>query len=76
MVQHLLLLVAALAIAGKPAIAAWTPDIPTVSSRGTWRVTLENRSPDGFERPVLLVNGLFQPTVEFVQGEEVEVNLN
>lgn len=52
----------------------WTPALPRVPSQGTWLVSLENSSVDGYERPVVLVNGLFKPLIEFVQGELVEVS--
>jgi L-ascorbate oxidase len=41
----------------------------------TWRVTVGNRAPDCFERPVLLVNEEFGPTLEVHQGDLIEIDL-
>lgn len=41
----------------------------------TWRITVSNRSQDCYTRPVLLVNGAFQPTLEVTAGQQLEVRL-
>ncbi len=39
----------------------------------TWHVTLSSQAPDCFQRNVILVNGSFQPTLEVVQGDFLQV---
>jgi hypothetical protein len=39
-----------------------------------WHITVDKRAQDCYTRPVLLVNGEFQPTLELVAGEELEVH--
>jgi hypothetical protein len=39
----------------------------------TWRVTVGNRAPDCFERPVLLINDEFGPILDVHQGDLLEV---
>lgn len=38
-----------------------------------WHVTLSSQAPDCFQRNVILVNGSFQPTLEVVQGDFLQV---
>lgn len=38
-----------------------------------WHVTVGQRAQDCYSRPVLLINGQFQPTLELTAGEELEV---
>jgi len=38
-------------------------------------VRLTTRAPDGVPRPVVLVNGLFQPALTVAQGDELELTL-
>ena len=40
----------------------------------TWHVTLSSQAPDCFQRNVILVNGSFQPTLEVVQGDFLQVH--
>jgi len=39
----------------------------------TWRVTVGNRAPDCFERPVLIINDEFGPELDVHQGDLLEV---
>ena len=50
------------------------PEISPVQ-RYVWRVTVSNRAPDCFDRPVLLVNDEFGPTLEVNQGDLLEIEL-
>lgn len=43
--------------------------------RYEWHVTLASRAPDCFERPVILVNGEFEPALHVTQGDVVEINV-
>lgn len=38
-----------------------------------WHITVDKRAQDCYTRPVLVVNGEFQPTLELIAGEELEV---
>jgi hypothetical protein len=38
-----------------------------------WKVSLSTGSPSCYERPVILVNDAFRPTLEVVQGETIAV---
>jgi hypothetical protein len=49
------------------------PEITPIA-KYIWRVTVGNRSPDCFERLVLLVNDEFSPTLEVYQGDLLEVS--
>jgi hypothetical protein len=53
-------------------VAAPAPGLAPIN-KYTWRVSVGNRAPDCFERPVLLVNDEFGPTLEVHQGDLLEV---
>lgn len=68
--------VAALLLAAASTVAAARPAGNVPAHKYDWHVTLGVAAPDCWERQVLLVNGQLGPTLEVVQGEELQLTLH
>lgn len=56
-----------------PCLGATHPPTPSPAGAVCRHVTVGVAAPDCWERTVLLVNGQLSPTLELVQGEELQV---
>lgn len=52
----------------------YAPSIAVAKSH-TWRITTGSRAPDGYNRSVILVEGVFEYPLEVAQGEQVKITV-